>query len=324
MKQLNNLLIITLCISVLGFFANWAQNDYGIQLIGYCMLVCSVLLFTNAYILIQSAKAIKVLFLFTMACYAFLIVFNHYKFPDVIFVSASTIALFFPIIIIPIAIKISERKQEHKTDLFYYVVHVFLAMFCLGIFFRISHLTGAGQLIVMSGFIVFPLITHALSEIKNGLKNKSINYFTSAFIHLFVGLDIVAFIFITQHWPSAKELTYISFLFAWLAIFTFISGKFKIEVIKERWNYLHWISKTAYFCFIIISAYYFLSRNNIAPKIYSNTLPPSLDELYAKENEITTEGKLFAKRKKVYETNYYNFLEHRQEAEEKSNGNIEN
>jgi hypothetical protein len=324
MKQLNNLLIIALCVTVLGFFANWAQNDYGMQLIGYCMLVCSALLFTHAFLQLQSANAVKALYIFTMACYGFLIIFNSHKFPDVIFVSASTIALFFPIIIIPIAIKMSERKQEHKTDLFYYVVHVFLAMFCSGNYFKIYHLTGAGPLIVMSGFIVFPLITHALFEIKNGLKNKSINYFTSAFIHVFVGLDIVAFIFITQHWPGGKELIYTSFVFAWLAIFAFISGKFKIEMIKDRWNYLNFISKTAYFCFIIISAYYFLSRNNIAPKIYSNTLPPSLDELYAKENEITKEGKLFAKRKKVYETNYYNFLEHRQEAEEKSNGNIEN
>jgi len=112
----------------------------------------------------------------------------------------------------------------------------------------------------MSGFIVFPLIIHALFAIKNGLKNKSINNIIAAFIHLFVGIDIAAVILIIQHGPGGKELLYISFVFAWLAIFTFISGKFKIEVVKERWNYLHWISKTAYFCFIIISAYYFLSR----------------------------------------------------------------
>jgi hypothetical protein len=324
MKQLNNLITITLCITVLGFFANWAQNDYGMQLIGYCMLICSVLLFTNAFLQLQSAKAIKVLYLFTVVCYTFLIIFNSSKFPDVIFVSISIIAVLFPITIIPLGIKMSERKQEHKTSLFYYVIHVFLAMFCLGNYFRISHLKGAGPLIVMSGFILFPLIIYALFEIKNGLKNKSINNIIAAFIHLFVGLDIAAFIFITQHWPGGKELIYTSFVFAWLAIFAFISGKFKIEVIKERWNYLHWISKTAYFCFIIISAYYFLSRNNIAPKIYSNTFPPSLDELYAKANNITTEGKEFTKRKKVYETNYSNFLEHREEAEEKSNGNFDN
>jgi hypothetical protein len=324
MKQLNNLIIITLCITVLGFFANWAQNDYGMQLIGYCMLICSVLLFTNAFIQLQNAKVIKAIYLFAMACYGFLIVFNSYKFPDVIFVIIAIIALFFPILIIPICVKIIERTKENKTPLFDYTFHVFLAMFCLGNYFKIYHFEGAGPLMATSGLIIIPTFFYAIIALKNGFKSKSINSFIEAFIYLFVALDIVAFVFLTQHWPYGKVLIYISFIFAWLAIFSFLSGKFKKEIFMNRWKDLTWISKTAYFCFIIISAYYFLSRNNIAPKIYSNTLPPSLDELYAKANDITREGNEFTKRREIYITNYQNFLEHRKEAEEKSNGNFDN
>jgi hypothetical protein len=324
MKQLNNLIIITLCITVLGFFANWAQNDYGMKLIGYCMLICSLLLFTKAFFHIQNSNAIKALYLLAMVCFTFLTVFNSYNLPDIIFVIIAIIALFFPILIIPICIKIIERSKEDKTPLFDYTFHVFLAMFCLGNYFKIYHFKGAGHLMATSGLIIFPTFFHAIIALKNGFKQKSVNSFIEAFIYLFVALDIVAFVFVTQHWPYGKVLIYISFVFAWLAIFSFLSGKFKKEIFLNRWKDLTWISKTAYFCFIIISAYYFLSRNNMAPKIYSNSLPPSLDEIFAKSNDITSEGKKFTKRKEIYIENYENFIDHRREAEEKSNGNLDN
>ncbi len=44
MKPIQNLIIFFLCLCVVGFFANFAQNDYGLAMIPYAMLIIGVLM----------------------------------------------------------------------------------------------------------------------------------------------------------------------------------------------------------------------------------------------------------------------------------------
>jgi hypothetical protein len=318
MKQINNLIVITLCVSILGFFANWAQNDYGMTTIAYCMLVCGTLLFSKCFLLIKHLRAASLFFLIAMASYLFLIVFNNYPGPEIIFSLLAVLALFCPIFLVPLIIKKTELKAERKTDFISYFFQFFLAMFCIANYFKLSHLGGAGVLLVLSGLIIFPAFMEAILSFKQGIYERKLILFVQSMIYLVIGLVVLAFIFMLQHWPGGKIFVYISTTLLLFAFIIILLGKIKGDILLQWWKSLDGVVKTTFISFVITLSYYYLSRNNVAPKMYSNNYPPTLQEIVSKSNDITQEGREYLERADVYTSNYFNFLDHRKEVENKN------
>ena len=65
MNRIHNLIVLLLCISVLGFFANWAQNDYGDIIIEYCFLGVGLLFNYKAQQEIKNQPYHKIIFSIT-------------------------------------------------------------------------------------------------------------------------------------------------------------------------------------------------------------------------------------------------------------------
>ena len=257
-------------------------------------------------------------FLVSMASYLFLIVFNNYPYPEVIFSLLAILAVLCPILLVPLIIKKTERNAERKTNIISYFLQVFLAMFCIANYFKLSHLKGAGPLLVLSGIIIFPAFMEAILSFKQGIKERKLIFFVQSLMFLIIGFVVLAYIFMLQHWPGGKIFVYISTTLLFFAFIIILLGKIKGDILLQWWKSLDGVVKTTFISFAITLSYYYLSRNNIAPKMYSNIYPPTLQEIVSKSNNITQEGKEYSARADVYTNNYFNFLDHRKEVENKN------
>ena len=314
MKTLNSLITISLCLTILGFFANFAQNDYGLQLVAYCMLIISILLYAKAFILIKHKKVLRAGLLLAYVCLFVTAIIINKGLRDFVIIPVALYALFFPTLIIPLIITITEFKKENKTRLFPYYFAVFIGLFCWGNYSKISHYGGATMAVVCGGFIILPILFRVINLIKKGIKEKIAIHFAEVFLLLFIGLNIDGFIFKINHWPFSKIITNISFSFFGLMLIVLIFSKLKKTIIRSWWVSQEWLIKTALIAFAITSVYYNLSRNDIVPKIYSNDYPPAFQEISSKSNDITESGKEFSKRGDKYINNYFKFLSNRDNA----------
>jgi hypothetical protein len=60
--------------------------------------------------------------------------------------------------------------------------------------------------------------------------------------------------------------------------------------------------------FLITSCYMMLRKNDIAPTVYSNELPKALQELKSQSNNVSAEGRKYAKLVDIYEEDYDRFI----------------
>jgi|JI10StandDraft_1071094.scaffolds.fasta_scaffold52673_2 hypothetical protein len=320
MKTLNNLLIIVLCFMIVGFFANFAQNDYGMQIVTIGCLSVSALLFAKVYLTINLNLNLKIFFLIAFVCattvfassgfYAttFNTAFDNPNFL-ILYLIAFFIFLTILIVIIPLLILIINRKLINKIIIKEYFEFLFLGMFCFGIYMKNSSKLGASIVLVLGGLIIFPLMINAIKILINSIRGKTFAQSSSILTYIFLSLTFVAFIFKTQHWPWANTIVYLSSLSFGLLFFLVTLFHFVFNVKLISW----WQTQTFTFqlilvCLSITTFYMNLRKENMMPDIYSNKMPKAYEELKSKANGITTEGDLYGSKSKIYLTQYENFL----------------
>jgi hypothetical protein len=318
MKTKNNLqtlIILLLCICVLGFFANWAQNEYGLKLVGISLFGISLCFASLAFLFLQHKPGLRILLLFFYSCLLFTTFFNASNLPSFVFIIAALLGIFGPQLFIPLVIALSESKTTNKTPLFEYSCATFLACFCLGNYFKIHQLTGAAILVSSSGFIIFPVLYAVVILMRKELMSKSIPASAKIFLLLFIATNILGYIFLTQHWPGAKIMVGISLSQLILLLVSLLLMKLKNINLTEWWASQIWILRLSLICLAITSTHYILRKNKLAPAIYSSEFPKALEALWEKSNSITKEGLENDKKADAYYQNYSNFLNNREAKE---------
>lgn len=311
MKQIHNTIIILLCLMILGFFANFAQNSYGSEIIAISLGLISLLLFIKGFILVRHKKHLSWM---VPSSYGLLIISSFFaRFlgdMDQILIFIILLGTFLPTLIFSIVNTLINYRKKTKelSPLIDFFGSIFFGLFCLGLFLKILHQPGASVIMVSGGFLIIPIIVRAIKYIIKSIKEKDgSNLFESEF-YLFLGIIFTAFIFKFQHWPGANNLVVVSY-FILLLFITHLLLKVKWRGLKMWFSKQIWIAKTVFFCFLVIIAYYNLSRNNLAPKTYSNEFPSAYEELLSKENNITPEGKMYKKKAEIYHRYYFRFLD---------------
>jgi hypothetical protein len=129
---------------LLGFFANFAQNDYGSLIIGLSLLAISTLLFAKTFILIKHQKiwrwAIVLSYVLILISFLAINILQETSFLLVLF------SIIFPTTFLPLIIFFSERKKTTKTNFFEYFFTFCIALFSLGMYFKIFHLSGGSAI----------------------------------------------------------------------------------------------------------------------------------------------------------------------------------
>lgn len=311
-KKIHTAIILLLCLCILGFFANWAQNEYGLKLVGIALFGISILFATMAYLAIQHKQLLRIFLLFFYACLLFTTFFNAASLPKYIFVVAALLGIFGPQLFIPLAVALSERNTANKTSLFEYACASYLTAFCLGNYFKIHQLNGAAPLIVSSFLIIFPLFLKSVSQFRNKQTSSLLQVMATIFMLLFIATNILGYIFLTQHWPGGKIIVGVSFSLLLLLLFTILILKLKNTNLREWWTSQSWILRLSLICLSITSTHYILRKNKLAPAIYSSEYPKALQELWDKSNSITKEGIENEKKADSYYKNYNDFLDKRE------------
>jgi len=314
-KNIQTLIVLLLCFCILGFFANWAQNNYGLKLVGIALFCISLCFASLAYLSIQHKPILSKFLLIFYACLLFTTYFNATNLPVFVFAIAALLGIFGPQLFIPISIALSERKSITKTPLFEYAFATFLTVFCLGNYFKIHKLNGSAILLVSSGLILFPALFKIITLVRKELKQFTIPTLAKTFLLLFVALNIVGYLFLTQHWPGAKILAGISFSQLILLLVFLLIMKVRNKNLHEWWGSQSWLLRLSLICLSITSTHYLLRKVKLAPGIYSSEYPKALDELWEKSNSVTKEGIENDKKADAYYQNYSNFLNNREAKE---------
>jgi len=314
MKLIQNLVIIFLCTMLLGFFANFAQNDYGSLIIGLSLLAISTLLFAKTFILIKHQKiwrwAIVLSYVLILISFLAINILQETSFLLVLF------SIIFPTTFLPLIIFFSERKKTTKTNFFEYFFTFCIALFSLGMYFKIFHLSGGAAIRVWFLVLVFPMLLRIFQLIKQSIKEKTSSPFLPILFLFFMTAWMIGFAFKMQHWPGANNILISSYIFLGLLIISILMVAKKGK--KFLWFTSQiWIAKTMFICFLVITLYYNLSRNKLAPQLYSNEFPPAMEELLSKDNNLfTPEGKENHRRASVYREYYYTFLDNLEKEKE--------
>jgi hypothetical protein len=291
---------------LLGFFANFAQNDYGALIIGLSLLAISTLLFAKTFLVINHQRVWRWGITITYLAYFFAFAFSveeELRIPLII------LGTLIPFVLIPIIIYVQEKKQTIKTNFFEYFFTLCFALFSLGLYLKIFHVGGGSVIRVWSLFVVFPIITRVFVLARQSIKQKTTSYFLRLLFVLFLGTWMIGFSFKLQHWPWANNILLASYVLLFLLFVSILFVAKKGE--KFVWfSSSTWTARVTFVCFVVITIYYNLSKNNLAPQLYSNEFPPAMEELLSKDNNLfTPEGKENQRKADVYREYYYTFLD---------------
>ena len=323
-KYTNNIVYVSLALMVLGFFANFAQNDYGMTLVGIALAIISFCFAVKIY---NYSKHTKWLAKFN-AGFLIVVLINFgvfdvlektYALPDFIVVPILIIDISFLALIAPIFNIVDYFKNKQLADsknlLSNYFGNNFILLFCMGAANKCLEAKGASVLMVLSGvmFFFFSIIVSTKYFIKN-VKDKTMIAFIVLFLWLFLLSCILGIMFKMQHWPGANSLNlYAGILFILVLVLSIIyylfSKVFITNVIKTEfnWNILLWLASC-----IIIQLWFFGRFVDISPKFYSDNIPEAIYILNEKANEFTKEGEEYVKKQYEYHINYGNFLDNRE------------
>lgn len=306
--KIHNSIILLLCLCILGFFANWAHNEYGLKLVGISLLLISSCFAGIGFLIIRHKPIYRESFIVSYFLLILMAAFNKISLPEWVFVFGAVAGLFGPTLFIPLSIAISERKQGNKTPLIEFYFVIFFSFFSLGNFYKIYHLTGAAPLIVSSSFIIIPVIIYIVRMLQFEIKQFPYSTLARLFLHLFVSLNILGYLFLTQHWPGGKLLAYISFMIHIFLLTCLLFMRLKKLDLTAWWTSIFWTFRLGFICLTITSLHYILLKNNIAPGIYSTDYPIALQQLWEKSNQLTKKGKENDKKADIFYDNYMNFL----------------
>jgi hypothetical protein len=311
MKRNQNLIIFFLCLCVVGFFANFAQNDYGMAIVPYAMLIIGVLMLELLRHTIIEYKKLGYS-LYIMIFFPVLSMFIYvYDKGDTYFI-VSSIALFLGsihnLIIVPLFIYFSERKTNTpKVNLKNYFELIFLCLVPVAVYLKFNHLFGGGVLMGASMLIVIPYLLNIIIKFKEFLHNKSGLYAFQIFVFLCISFSVLGTVFKMQHWPGATLIAVITLSILLISILILIYQKLVNKEKSNLFESMQPITKIVFGTFCVTGLWLSLKFVDLAPAVYSDEDPTAMQWFKANANDFTKEGKEFQRKYDVYKQNLNKF-----------------
>lgn len=311
MKQIQQFIIFLLCITVIGIFANWAQNDYGIWIISACLFSISTLFFISAFLTLKENKLFQISFSLLLLIVPLPMLLSS------IFEVSDQIDLVFGIsvtgnlilsLILPLVMMMVRFVGKRAVPVREFVYAVYPAFFALAVGFKLNHFSGANVFLVLSAIMVPAQMSQIYSYWKDFRTAKTPYFLPKALLCLIVALVWLGTVFKLMHWPGAGLLLTSGFFVVILFVGILIYGIFKPGLFPELIR-LSWPLKTLSSVFVVISIYSLLVMAQLAPAYYSTQYPPTLDELTAKSNNLTEQGRKNREQSDFFRDQYLNFVD---------------
>jgi hypothetical protein len=307
MKIKQNLILLLLCIMLLGFFANFAQNGYGMALVGASLLITGLTLQLSAISTLPKNKIISLPVFIAIPSLLILSYFLGDFVPDSIVVPLLLSWFLYPLIAPPILKKAWKRKTGEILNFFPYYELVFLALFCFGFAFKIQHWPLAGVILVTSILIAIPYLRHIIKTIKSPDINPVLKTHYVAY-HLFIMTVFIGGVFSIQHYTKAKIILFIPSIIIGLFLILMLFPSFK-KHFSEAIEKLRWITRVVVITFLVLTLHFWARKFDLVPKLYSNEYPQAYEELMANSNNLTEEGIKNKERAYRYYEEYSKLLE---------------
>ncbi|HRG58981.1 MAG TPA: hypothetical protein PK323_08470 [Bacteroidia bacterium] len=313
MKQITNLIIFLLCLCLVGFFASFAQNEYGIVMVTYAMIIIGILLLELIRINVAKYKKLGYfihLMIIFPALSIFIWIYDKGDTLIIIFVLSMFIGFLYNILILPLILFYIQKKSKITVISFadYYEL-LFLSFLPISLYLRANHLIGAGILIGSSMFIAFPYLYQIFTRIKLVLIKTSVQTFFQISVYIYVGLSVIGTAFKIQHWPGTNLITNITLIFLFISITLILLQIIMKKEFNTLFNSMSSITKIVYFSYVVTGLWLSLKFIDLAPSVYSDEQPKAMQWLKANSNDVTEIGREFGKRFKVYEQNYERFIQ---------------
>jgi Flp pilus assembly pilin Flp len=318
MKKHIHLIIFFLCLCLVGFFANFAQNNYGLTMVNYSLLAVALLSLDMMRISIIKYK-IAGCFIYLMVLYPVMAVFVDLQ--DIgeeflmVYVLSMLAGFIYNAIVLPVVLFFKERKlRSDEISFLNYYELLFLSVLLVGFNLKSNHYPGAGPTLSLSVLIVIPALIRLVQLIKLLISGKYLSAVFQLLVFVFISLTMVGTVFKMQHWPGANSLLDICkpVMFISVLLLLFITY-FKKGV--APFTHINQGMKTAYFSLCATIIWLTFHSAGIAPSIYSDRYPKGMQMLGAKANGINAEGKEFEKRYEIYFENLEHFVEEQNKAE---------
>jgi len=302
MSNIKNIATMALLVVLLGFFANFAQNDYGLKMVKYGLAVFA---YTMIFFMWNSLKSGRKFFIALSSLFC-IIEFSK----DVLikmYTETGLISIFIQFFIIillwlfPVFLLIGERKKNEKSQIAEFTDACFIFVLGMGYFFKMNYGVGAAALMVLSlpyFFITaFAMFRHMIKVIRQKVTFDSISL-----LRLFIGTYSGGSVFKINHWPFADDL--ITFSFILIILFIFLLGISSIK--KNTFKMLPEFAPLRYITisFLVLSIYYILSQFSLNPPFFLNVYPIAM---YEYDGSLDS-NKNLEKHETYYE--YYRVFDH--------------
>jgi hypothetical protein len=299
LKLVNNLIIFLLCVSLIGFFANFAQNDYGAVLTAISFWLIAGCFFIKALNEVTFFKKVLgiALFLFFIS-----FILNFISEEILVFIYFSL--LVFITFIYPVIGWLRQRNQAEKINWILYCKFLLFGFIFLGIYLKELHFFGAGILLSLSLLQVVIIFIEILKNRKEIIKN------ISGIIYFIFSLNVITLLIATtfkiQHWPGSLKMFQLSpYLFLTLII-VYIYAVLKKQQAFQNFNI---DNKIILVLIAIINIHGVLRYFQIVPKIYRNDMPTTYYEIDAKANDLTGEGRKYMSIRNDFKVSYEALVE---------------
>jgi Flp pilus assembly pilin Flp len=314
MKKRIHIIIFLLCICLMGLFANFAQNDYGLTMVNYSLLAVAVLFLEMMRLSIIKYK-IAGYFIYLMVLYPVMAVFVDLQDISEEFLMFSLAGFIYNAIVLPMALFFKERKlgSAEISFLNYYEL-LFLSVLLVGFNLKSNHYAGASVMLPLSVLIVIPALIRLVQLIKLLVSGKYLSAVFQLLVFVFITLTMVGTVFKIQHWPGANSILNICrpIMFISVLLLLFITY-FKKEI--RPFTHTNPAMKTAYFSFCVTILWLTLHHAGVAPSVYSDRYPKAMQTLGAQKNGFNAEGREFGRKYEIYIENLEHFVEEQNKTE---------
>lgn len=315
MKPIQNLIIFFLCLCVVGFFANFAQNDYGLAMIPYAMLIIGVLMIELLrQTIVKYAKlgySLYIMILFPVIS-MFIYVYNKGETYFIISSIFLTLGFLYNIIVVPIIVYLYERKaRENKIIFRDYFELIFLCLIPIAVYLKFNHLFGGGILMGTSMLIVIPYFFNIIIRLKDFFNNKSSLSAFQILVYLFISLSVLGTVFKYQHWPGATLIAVITIAILFISTLIYMYQKMVKKQDGKLFESMQSITKIVFSTFCVTGLWLGLKFFDLAPSIYSDEQPTAMEWLKANANDVTDEGIEYQRKFNIYKQNVDKYNEER-------------
>jgi hypothetical protein len=302
-----NIILLLLCTMLLGFFANFAQNGYGISIVGISIILLAFVIQISAISTLPKNKIISIPTFLGLPLFLVLAFLFENNIPDDLIMPIILFWFLYPFVSPLILKRIHFKKTGEKINFFQYFELVFFALFCFGFAFKIQHWPLSSVLLVVSLFVIIPYLIHLIKTFKNS-SDGTIIKIQYSFYHVFILAIIYGAIFSIQHYVRAKALLLLPSMLLGLFLLSLIHPAFR-KNFSLSIQKLRWFTSVVLVSFIVLTLHFWARRFDLVPKLYSNEYPQVYEELLANSNELTKEGIENKKKANLYYEEYSAFID---------------